>query len=156
MIFVTVGTARSFERLIKRVDKLGKKYEIIIQRGQTKYTPKNCKYFDFIDRDNFLKYIKKADVVVTHAGVGAIVTSLTNKKPTVIVPRRKIFNEHKNDHQMDITKELEDSKIIVACYDIERLEEKILQAKKIKFYLDDKEKKILEKNLKNFIEGCKK
>lgn len=157
MIFVTVGTARDFERLVKKADELGKKYKIVIQRGQTKYRPRNCKYFDFIiDRDRFLRYIKMAEVVVTHAGVGTIINSLTERKPTVVVPRRKMFNEHKNDHQMDIARELEKRKKIVACYDIKKLEEKILQAKRLKFDKYDGEKRRLEGSLKNFIHRCKK
>ena len=53
MIFVTVGThPGQFDRLIKRVDEIAPhiKEEIIIQRGFTRYAPKNTKYFDFTDK----------------------------------------------------------------------------------------------------------
>jgi len=158
LIFVTVGTARDFSRLVKKADEIGKEMneKIIIQRGNTRYTPKNCNYFDFIGREKFENYIKKADIVVTHAGVGNIITSLTQKKPTVVIPRRKKFNEHKNDHQMDIAKELEKSERIIVCYDIERLEEKILLAKKIKIEKYGNERCKLEKTLKKFIDGVNK
>lgn len=147
MIFVTVGTARDFSRLIKKVDEIaGKiKEEIIIQKGQTKYNPKNCKYFKFVSRDKFLEYIKKADIVITHGGVGIIINSLQQGKPTIVVPRRKKYNEHKNDHQMDIAKELESEGEILACYDVEYLEEKIRKAKVLKIKSEISQiKKILE------------
>lgn len=137
MILVTVGTHRQgFERLIKAVDKLVEKNKIkdkvTIQIGYSNYVPKNCKWFKFIDKDKFENLCKKSSLIITHAGVGSIMTSLKYNKPTIVVPRLKKFNEHRDDHQLQITKELEKQKRIIAIYDTNSLKEAIEKARKWK------------------------
>ena len=151
MIFVTVGTARDFSRLIKKIDKIAGKIseKIIIQRGKTKHKPKNCEYFSFVSREEFLEYIKGADVVITHGGVGSIINSLKYGKPTIVVPRRKKYNEHRNDHQMDIARELESEGKALACYDVENLEKKIRKVRTLKIKSEISQ---IRKILENFIE----
>jgi len=155
LILVTVGTARDFSRLIKKIDEIGRKIneKIIIQRGNTKYMPKNCVYFDFTTREKFENYVKKANIVVTHGGVGSIITSLNFGKPTIVVPRREKYNEHKNDHQMDIAKELGREGKVLACYDIRNLKKKIDGARKIRRVKKRKDVLKIEKTLERFIES---
>ena len=155
MIFVTVGTARDFSRLIKKIDEIAKdlNYEIIVQRGNTEYKPKNCKSFTFISRDNFLNYVKKADIIITHGGAGSIIDSLKYNKPTIVVPRRKMFNEHRNDHQVDITKELEGGGRVLACYNINNLKKKIREAKKFKLIMREGDMERIKKILNDFIKS---
>lgn len=156
MIFVTVGTARDFSRLIEKVDEIaGKiKEEVIVQKGWTKYKPRNCKYLEFISRDEFLEYIKKADIVITHGGVGSIINCLKYGKPTIVVPRRKKYNEHRNDHQMDITKELESEGKVLACYDVKNLEKKISKVKTLKIKSEISQiRKVLENFIENRVKG---
>jgi len=155
LIFVTVGTPRDFSRLIKKVDEITKdlNHEIIVQRGNTRYKPKNCESFTFTSRDKFLNYVKNADIVITHGGVGSIIDSLKYGKPTIVVPRRKMFNEHRNDHQMDITRELENEGKILACYDINDLKKKIREVKKFRLIKRGEEKERIKKILNNFIKN---
>ena len=157
MIFTSVGTARDFSRLIKKVDEIANRLndKIIIQKGETKYVPKNCYYFDYTNRNEFENYIKKANIVITHAGAGTIIDCLKNKKPTIIVPRRKKYNEHRNDHQMDIARELEREGKVLVCYDVKNLESKIKEIKQLRFEaMRDREPKI-KTILLNFIESYK-
>ena len=42
---------------------------------------------------------KKADFLIAHAGMGAIITALTLAKPIVVMPRRGHLAETRNDHQ---------------------------------------------------------
>lgn len=136
MIFVTVGTHnQGFERLIKTVDKLvGQRKineEVIIQTGYTDYTPQNCKWFKFTSFQNFVGICKKSSVVITHGGVGSIMIPLKFKKPTIVVPRLKKFNEHIDNHQLQIVKELEKLKKIIAVYDTNDLYSSINEAKQL-------------------------
>jgi len=151
LIFVTVGTARDFSRLIKKVDELAEKIneKMIVQKGKTTYEPENCEYFRFVPRKKYLEYIKRADVIITHAGVGNIITSLKNRRPIIVVPRRKKYNEHRNDHQMDIAKKLESEGWVLACYDVNNLEKKIKEVKTLRL---KSEKSQIKEILKNFIE----
>lgn len=136
MIFVTVGThERGFDRLVKAVDDLigsGKiKEKVIIQTGYTEYIPKNCDSFKFTDYDNIVELCKKASIVISHGGVGSIITPLELGKPVVVVPRLKRFNEHTNDHQLQIVKELERQEKIIPVYDIKNLENALEEARKV-------------------------
>ncbi len=49
----------------------------------------------------------ESDVVITHAGIGSAVSALKAGKRPVLVPRRKRFKEHIDDHQACIATELE-------------------------------------------------
>ena len=46
--------------------------------------------------------IRRARVVVTHAGVGSVMVALANGKRPVVVPRRKAFGEAVDDHQLQL------------------------------------------------------
>ena len=41
-------------------------------------------------------------MIVSHAGIGSVLDALTAKRPLVVVPRLRRFNEHMTDHQMDV------------------------------------------------------
>ncbi len=148
MIFVTVGNhPRSFERLIKSIDDMLKSGEIneqvIIQIGYTNYIPVYGDFFKFKPMDDIIKLTKNANVVITHGGIGSILTSLKFGKPTIVVPRMKKFNEHTNDHQLEITQELEKEGRIIAVYDISDLKDALNRAKNFK-YKARKPSKIIE------------
>ena len=136
MIFVTVGThERGFDRLVKAVDDLigsGKiKEKVTIQTGYTEYIPKNCDSFKFTDYDNIVELCKKASIIISHGGVGSIITPLELGRPVIVVPRLKRFNEHTNDHQLQIVKELERQGKIIPVYDIKNLENALEEARKV-------------------------
>lgn len=138
MIFVTVGTHdQGFERLVRKIDELveGKNIRdnVIIQIGYTGYKPKACKWFKFVSPEEFEQLCKKSSLIITHAGVGSIMTSLKFSKNIIVVPRLKKFNEHRDDHQLQITKELEKQKRILGVYDINELEYAIKKLKREKF-----------------------
>ncbi|MDI6807227.1 MAG: PssE/Cps14G family polysaccharide biosynthesis glycosyltransferase [Candidatus Aenigmarchaeota archaeon] len=133
MILVTVGTHdQGFPRLIKAIDNLARniKERVILQIGYSKYKPKNCEWFEFIPYENFIELCRESNLIITHGGVGSIMISLQFKKPTVVVPRLKKFNEHVDDHQLQIAKELEKQKRVIVVYDIKELSNAIQRAKK--------------------------
>ena len=49
----------------------------------------------------------ESDVVITHAGVGSAISALTAGKRPILVPRRKRFKEHIDDHQALIASDLD-------------------------------------------------
>jgi len=133
MIFVTVGThTQSFNRLLREMDSIAKKTrkKVIAQIGHSTYEPKNMDWFRF--RDSIDDLYKKADIVICHGGAGSIMNALVNKKPVIGVPRYKKFDEHVNDHQIDLVKNMEREGKIIAVYDIRKLETAISRVKKIK------------------------
>jgi len=152
MIFVTIGTDKhDFSRLIKKIDQLAPKLKqkTIIQLGRTNYEPKNCVYFRFCSVTKFKDLIKKADKVICHGGEGSIINALKYGKKPIVVPRRKKYNEHINDHQLELTKKLEEENKILAVYDIQKLEEAISKIEKIKKPRFKKNRLAIE--IKNFL-----
>lgn len=41
-----------------------------------------------------------ASVIVSHAGMGSILTALRYRRPIIIMPRKADLGEHRNDHQL--------------------------------------------------------
>ncbi len=126
MIFVTVGThEQPFDRLLKCIDKMiedGIITEIVIvQKGYTDYEMKNCKAEKLIPYDEMQKYINEARIIITHGGPASFIAPLSIGKIPIVVPRKKDYNEHVNNHQLEFAKEVEKrmGNIIVAETDEE-------------------------------------
>ena len=101
MIFVTVGSSKSpFDRLLRAVDTACIDEDVVVQHGVSSVRPRNAECVGFLDFDGFVARIEQARVVVTHAGVGSIMTSLAHGKRPVVVPRRADFGEAVDDHQL--------------------------------------------------------
>jgi len=110
--FVTVGTkyddlikAIDSQEFIKKLQKLGFN-SIIIQRGNGTYNPQNIrdipgfetKVIGFQSLPH--EIIPMSSLVISHAGIGTMYESLQARKKLLVVPN--------NNHQIEITKELED------------------------------------------------
>jgi beta-1,4-N-acetylglucosaminyltransferase len=140
MIFVTVGTSSwDFSRLIKEMDYIAGKIDekVIMQISNTKYIPENAEYFRFTSNEEIEKLFENSRVIVSHAGVGCIISALKHNKLNIVVPRRKQFKEHFDDHQMDIAKELANDGILIVVENIKDLEQKL---KNIEEYSSIKQK----------------
>ena len=160
MLFITVGTQKfQFNRLLKEIDKLIEEKiiteEVFSQIGHSDYRPKNYKYKDFIDRDEYEDIMKKCEMVITHGGTGAIIGALKKGKKVVAIPRLKKFNEHVDDHQIQIITEFEKVGLIVGIKRIDMLNKAITNIDKIdlKEYISNTNNII--KEIEIFIENLK-
>lgn len=102
MILITVGTQKiKFDRLYDYIKDL-KDDEIIVQAGVNKWNnlPSNFKVYDYIPYAKMKKYLRSADVIITHGGPSNIITGIKNNKKVIVVPRLKKYKEHINDHQL--------------------------------------------------------
>ena len=103
MIFVSLGTQdKPFKRLLDLLENSDIDEEMIVQAGYTDYESEKMKIIKYISKDDFDDYIRKADCVICHAGVGTIVTALSLGKKVLAVPRLAKYGEHHNDHQLQI------------------------------------------------------
>lgn len=110
MIFATTGTsAWDFSRLIKFMDELALKIEIpiFLQIGYAKYLPINCEYARYLKKQELEAFYEKSRLIVSHAGVGSILTAVRLDKNIIVFPRRQVFHEHIDDHQLELVKMLE-------------------------------------------------
>lgn len=98
--------------------------QVIMQIGYTTYKPVNAEYFSFLESfEEILRLNREARVVVSHAGAGSIVTALKEKTPVIVVPRLKKYDEHMNDHQLEIAKAMSENKNVTVVYDVETLDD---------------------------------
>ena len=134
MIFVTLGTQdKSFVRLLEAIDlECDKKNiceKVIVQAGYTKYESKNMEIFDLVSPKELDKYMKDASIVITHGGVGSILTALKFNKKVIAAPRMAKYAEHTNDHQVQIINEFERCGYILALNDFSKLDEVLEESK---------------------------
>lgn len=106
MIFLTIGTHQPFPRLVRAVDawcaasgRGGDLFGQITDEGATAYTPGNFKWVGRLAPDAFGDQMRRADLIISHAGMGSIITALQLGKPIVVLPRRGHLRETRNDHQ---------------------------------------------------------
>lgn len=127
MILVILGTQdKTFERLLIAVDREIKKGtikdKVIVQAGSTKYESNYMEIFDYNSIDKFEKLISGSDLIITHGGVGSIIGSLKQSKKIIAVPRLSKHKEHVNDHQVEIVEEFSKNGYILACNDLDQLD----------------------------------
>lgn len=135
MILVLLGTQNnSFHRLLEEVQKNidnGKiKEEVIIQKGYTKFESKDMKIYSEIPIEELERLIEKANLVITHGGVGSIITAITKGKKVIAVPRLQKYGEHVNDHQLDIIDSFNEKKYIMGIHSVEELGEALEKIEK--------------------------
>ncbi len=127
MILVLLGTQNnSFKRLLEEIDKLIEKKiideEVIVQAGYTKYESSKMKIFDMISKKELDNYYKNANLIITHGGVGSIITGLENGKKIIAIPRLNKYGEHVNDHQIKIVNLFNEKGYILGLNSVEQLE----------------------------------
>ena len=158
MILVTLGTQdKSFKRLLdaiqKEIDAGNIKDRVVVQAGTTKYESKDMEIFDLIDRDKFNELMSQCDLLITHGGVGSILTGLKNNKKVIACPRLAKYNEHMNDHQMQIIERFNEAGYIIGVNDLNDLDKALKKVKsfKPKKYISNTDKMI--KIIKDFIDN---
>jgi UDP-N-acetylglucosamine transferase subunit ALG13 len=128
MIFVTVGTQGSFDRLISAMDEIAAslpEIPFVAQVSKGNYVVKHMKTLDFITPTEFDDYFSKAKLIVSHAGMGTIISAFERNKPIVIFPKLHSLGEHRNDHQMATAKKLGSLNYVHVAYNQTELRDKI-------------------------------
>lgn len=123
MIFCTIGTQAPFDRLLKIVDEVAANIdeEIIAQVDKSHYVAKNIKTIDFLPPDEFQKLFSSARMVVSHAGMGTIISAMTFQKPIIVFPRIAKLGEHRNEHQLATAEEMKALGYVYVANDAEEL-----------------------------------
>lgn len=104
MIFLTVGSALPFDRLVRLVDEMVPKLEldqpVYAQIGHGKYRPRHFDFIDFLPKDRFMSIFTQASLIIGHAGIGTIAEAMHARKSILVMPRQKAFGELVDDHQL--------------------------------------------------------
>ena len=143
MIFVTLGTQdKQFNRLLewiqKEIDRGIIKEEVCVQAGSTKFKSDDMKIITLLEVSKFEEYIEKCDILITHAGVGSILTGLKKNKKVIAVARKKEYGEAESNHQQDLVDEFEKDGYILGLNSYEEFDSvlekvKTFKPKKYKF-----------------------
>lgn len=103
-VVVTLGTERfDFSRAVRAlVPLLPSSWEILWQVGSTATAPPIGRAVGLIPHADMAAQIADADLVVTHAGVGSVLTALDAGHCPIVLPRAARYAEHVDDHQLDL------------------------------------------------------
>ncbi len=125
MIFVTIGTQAPFDRFIRIIDAVAAEIEeeIVVQAFRDKYEPRNISLVDFLAPDDFAELFGRARLIVSHAGMGTIISALELGKPIIIMPRIAALGEHRNEHQLATARRMEELGYAYVARDAAKLRE---------------------------------
>jgi UDP-N-acetylglucosamine transferase subunit ALG13 len=124
VIFVTAGTQLPFDRLVEAIDGIAGEYndvKFVVQALTSKYKAKNVEVVHFLSTAEFASNLNDAQLIISHAGMGTIISALVNKIPIIVMPRLFAHNEHRNDHQLGTAKQMDLGGYVHVAYDSEGL-----------------------------------
>ncbi|MHA6262885.1 glycosyltransferase [Arenibacterium sp. CAU 1754] len=132
MIFLTVGTHEPFDRLVQAVDDWcaatpghPEVFGQITARADQNRLPRHFEYVERLTPVEFGARFARASLIVSHAGMGTIISALQAGKPIVVMPRRGHLGETRNDHQFATANKLAGRPGIHVAQDETRLVETI-------------------------------
>jgi UDP-N-acetylglucosamine transferase subunit ALG13 len=102
MIFVTSGTALPFDRMVRIIDAWAHqrgRNDVFAQIGDGGWEPEHLLFANFLQPIEFAERIRTASVVISHAGIGTILSALHYEKPILVMPKLARLGEHRNEHQ---------------------------------------------------------
>lgn len=142
MIFVTLGTQKQqFTRLLEMLENSVelKNEKVIVQAGHTKFKSNFLEIYDFLEIEKMREYIKEAEYVICHGGVGSIIDSLNLGKKVIALPRLQKYVEHVDNHQIEICEKLKKEGYIEYILEDENIDDVIkrLKEKDYKKYVPD-------------------
>lgn len=120
-VLVTVGTTK-FEKLTETVSsdsvlnllqQLGYK-SIVFQTGAGEYTEKTVPNMELTYQryiEDFCGAVKRADLVISHAGAGTCLEVLQNEKPLIVVINEDLMD----NHQLELAEELQERNYLFCC-----------------------------------------
>ena len=95
--------------------------DLVVQHGASAVRPRHAECVDFLDYDEFVGPHRQARVVVTHAGVGSVMTALAHGRRPLVVPRRVDFGEAVDDHQLTFARRADELGLVTLVEDVSDL-----------------------------------
>ena len=107
MIFVVLGTwEMPFTRPLVQIEEAAQqgliREPIVVQSGRTSYESPNLKLVPFFGKQALEQMYEEASLVICQAGVGSIMLGLRKQKKVIAIARLSQFDEHIDDHQLEI------------------------------------------------------
>lgn len=123
MIFVTTGTQEPFDRLLAIVEKLSftTNEKIVVQAKTAMKLPSNAEIYDFLSPKEYDYFFNNARLIISHAGMGSIISALYKSRPIVVFPRIASLGEHRNEHQLATAKKMKEENMVHVAFSEEEL-----------------------------------
>lgn len=102
MILVTVGTDLPFDRMVRIVDawaRENQRQDVFAQIGEGGWKPTYIRHAEFLQPVEFGEYFNASKIIISHAGMGTILSALFHGKPILVMPKLAKLGEHRNEHQ---------------------------------------------------------
>jgi beta-1,4-N-acetylglucosaminyltransferase len=154
MIFVTVGSSTiPFDRLLRAVDAWRIDEPLVVQHGASAIRPRRAECVDFLDYDTFVDLVRGARLMITHAGVGSVMTALRERKRPIVVPRRRACGEAVDDHQTPFARRAGQLGLVTFVENADLLDAAIVQRAADRWTAASSRSPI-ERELRSYIEAC--
>jgi len=107
MIFVVLGTwEMPFTRPLLEIERAVQQglvtEPVIVQCGKTVYQSQVLKMVPFFSQQELDQMYEQATMIICQAGVGSIMLGLKKHKKVISIARLSKFDEHIDDHQLEI------------------------------------------------------
>ena len=138
MILMVCGTQKfPLDRMLMEMDWLMETgaitEQVFAQIGHSAYEPKYYQWARFLGGGEFEEKIQNCDLLLTHGGVGTILTGKELGKPVLVFPRSAKYGEHVDDHQWQIAREFRKRNYVLICEEAERMLQRIEESKTFSF-----------------------
>jgi UDP-N-acetylglucosamine transferase subunit ALG13 len=111
-ILVTFGTQAgfAFERGVRGVQQaisaLSPAPDVTWQLGSAASHHPELRAHDLLSVDVLTGLMQHADVIIAHGGVGSALMALAEGRAPILLPRRRSYGEHTDDHQVAFAREM--------------------------------------------------
>lgn len=124
-----------FDRLFQAMDDLAPTLgePVVQQIGHSTFVSKNSECFSYKVDGEMQALFDKADLIITHAGVGSILNGLNRNIPLILFPRTILVPIEGFDQQKYVAEKVRDMGRAVVLGSLEELPQKILEARNLKF-----------------------
>jgi UDP-N-acetylglucosamine transferase subunit ALG13 len=127
MIVATTGTnEQPFDRLVRSVAALDVDEELLLQYGSSRVPHGRGTWVDYLPFSELENAMRRARIVISHAGVGSIMLARRCGKVPIVMPRRLSAGEAVDDHQHRLAVRLSRIGVVAIAEDERQLAELVL------------------------------
>jgi beta-1,4-N-acetylglucosaminyltransferase len=119
--FVTIGNAtQPFQRLLEVVTSLADTWPqpVVVQHGNSPFKSTHCVSRAFLEMSEFAEMVENARLLIMHAGAGSVLHALRLGKTPVVMPRRAVYREMIDDHQVEFSRALASQGLVILADEV--------------------------------------
>lgn len=128
MILVTVGTDLPFDRMVRVVDewaRLNDRDDVYAQIGEGGWEPQHIRFSRFLSPPEFAQCFSSANVIISHAGMGTILSAMSYGKPILVMPKKASLGEHRSEHQLATARHMAELGSVNVAFDEYELRDRL-------------------------------